>query len=139
MKNKRLQVGTLLKKYNLFEERFQTLDYHLRVLSLRAVNFVSFILGLSDLSEEELAYKVYELIDKADSESPNFDSTIYTSVARYGNRSLDYFGGDNHNIWDNGLFEDDGFGMSDNYADKFSKSVERHYENNGPKLIKIKD
>lgn len=108
---KEITVKDLLKKYKLYTTQIININYHLNVMWCEAQYLVFKVVGLTGLTEEELAKVLYELILKCDSNNPNYDVKIDEEMTRRGNSTDVFYGGRNHNKWNNGLFEDDGFGF----------------------------
>ena len=86
----KLSVENLLKKYNLYTKDIDIINYHLNVMWCEAEHLVFKITGLTDLTEDELAIILYNLILKCDASNKNYDSKIDEEMTRIGNRANIY-------------------------------------------------
>ena len=127
-----MKVGNLLKKYNLYDERIKNINYHLDIFTLDAEYLVFKVLGIKNLTEKELANILLELINKCDMKNPYYDAKIDEEMTRIGIGTDKFYGGHNHNIWNNNNFSDDGFGFGteptslyDDYIDSQSNGRSR--------------
>lgn len=117
MKYKKLIIENLLKKYGLYSEEIKNIDFHMNILKSDAKELVARLSrdGLVsleiELTEEELAKLILELMLKCDVNNPNYNTKLDEEMTRIGMKTDHFLGGHNKNIWNNGFFEDDGFGF----------------------------
>lgn len=135
MKNsKKIKVNDILTKYNLLDKKLSALaGNHLNILKKDFDEFIAFLKkeNIIDISncktEKDFAEKIFEIIEKCDSTNSKYDDDIYMKIAKYGNHYI-INGGHNHNIWANGMFEDDGFGLGKTNTDLYDDYIDS--ENN---------
>ena len=129
-KKKNIKVNEILSKYNLLDKKLGALaGNHLNILKKDFDEFIAFLKkeGIIDISncntEKDFAQKIVEVIEKCDPSNPKYDDDVYMKVARYGNR-YNINTGHNHNIWANGMFSDDGFGLSNTNTDLYDDYID---------------
>lgn len=108
-----MKIKYLLKKHDLYANDIKYWciqlginDYDVDDIIFRAIGMDS-----KDLSSEEKAKLLLELISMCDSNNPNFDFQVYRNMSAINYETNLYYPGHNHNKWNNGLFGDDGFGL----------------------------
>lgn len=109
--NKEKTVKELLKRYKLYTDQIKNINYHLNIMWCEARILLHRVTGQMISNEEDLAKILYNLILKCDANNPNYDAKLDEEMTRRGNSTDKFYGGKNHNKWNNGLFEDDGFGF----------------------------
>lgn len=129
-KKENIKVSEILLKYNLLDKKISALaGNHLNILNKDFDEFIAFLKkeGIIDISdckiEKDFSQKIFEVIEKCDSRNPKYDDNIYIKVAKYGNH-YNISTGHNHNIWANGMFSDDGFGISNTNTDLYDDYID---------------
>ena len=90
-----IQVKNLLNKYNLYTKEIQHINYHLNVGWCNASMLVKKVVGLENLTEEELVQIVYGLILKCDSTREDYDYKIDEEMTRIGLKTNKFYGKNN--------------------------------------------
>ena len=126
-KDKKITVSNLLNKYDLYTKQVVNVIYHLNIRSCNASEFVYTFTKKSNLTEEEMAKEIYNLIIRCDENSKSYDSKLDEEITRYGTRSNVFYGGHNKNIWNNGMFEDDGFGFGTEPTSIYDDYIDSDY------------
>ena len=140
---KEIIVKDLLGKYGLLDKNILLLGDSLGVLSKEAEYLLLklFMCGLikmppelSKSNELEIAALISELIKKCDADSADFDENLYIEMNRIGFKTDKFYGGHNHNKWNTGTFEDDGFGFGTEPLSLYDDYVDSEYESENKKI-----
>lgn len=125
---RKIKVSDLLRKYNLNTKQVYNILYHLNIGGCDSDLLVYSILKQSNLSEEELAKTIYDLILKCDDSTVDYDKNLDEEITRFGTRASAFNGGHCHNKWNNGMFEDDGFGFGTEPTSLYDDYVDSNFE-----------
>jgi len=127
-----MKIGDLLRKYGLLSKEIVDINYHMNALHCDVKHLKSIVPELFDKNGEELALCIKEIFDKCDSSNPEYDAKLDEEMTRMGLKTDVFYPGYNHNKWNNGMFEDDGFGFGtepsslyDDYIDSMSDEEHR--------------
>ena len=124
-----MKIRSLLNSQNLLTEEIKNINYHMNLLDCDIEKLKREFPILNDKSKRKLALLVVELFKKCDSASPNYDFKVDVAMTRIGLETDKFYGVHNYNKWNNGMFEDDGFGFGievtgsyDDYIDSQTNS-----------------
>ena len=126
-KENKITVHKLLNKYNLYTKQIGIVIYHLNIKNCNASDLVYTFTKKSGLTEEEMGKEICNLIIRCDENSKSYDSKLDEEITRYGTRSNVFYGGHNKNIWNNGMFEDDGFGFGTEPTSIYDDYIDSDY------------
>lgn len=123
-----MTVEKLLKKYKLYTKSIIEINRILNVMWCDADYLAFKVAGATGLTEKQLAELIYKLILKSDVTNPEYDAKINEEMIRVGFRTNIFPGGQNHNKWNNGLFEDDCFGFGRTATDLYDEYQDSDFE-----------
>ena len=114
-----LSVGNLLRKHNLYTKDVDIINYHLNVMWCGAEYLAFKVTGLTDLTEDELATVLYNLILKCDASNKQYDPKIDEEMTRIGNRANVYPDGFRKGASHKFMLKDEGFTFPDEPISKY--------------------
>lgn len=112
-------IGKLLKKHNIKDIVLGGIIWHLNIEDVPIQKILDVCEINSDLSEQEIAIELANIIRSCSSTSLNYNPEIYKKLMNLGNEYFIVRGTYNHNLWDNSMFEDDDFGFSNKNTDYY--------------------
>lgn len=124
-----MKVKDFLRKYNVLSKEISNVDFHMNLLNVDLEELKRRIPELKDKNDQEVLKYISLIFKKCDSSSPEYDSKLDEEMVRIGLRTDKFYGGHNNNIWNNGMFHDDGFGFGTEpisiYDDYIDNEAER--------------
>lgn len=109
--NNNIRLGKLLEKNELLTQSRFDLAENISLLDRNLIDIISCFPEMNEMSRKEQANYIAELIDNSIMTNENYDSKIEEKLIRFGLRTDKFYGRHNHNLWNNGYFEDDYFGF----------------------------
>ena len=106
-----MTVKDFLRKYNVLSKEISNVDFHMNLLNVDLEELKLRIPELKGKNDQEVLKYLSLIFKKCDSSSPEYDSKLDEEMVRIGLRTDKFYGGHNNNIWNNGMFHDDGFGF----------------------------
>ena len=141
MKDK-ITVKNLLKKYDFLDKEVVVLNNQLGILGheanylllkLSRSGVITLPSNFSEISELEVATLILELIKRCDVNNPNYNKTIAEEMIRIGFETSKFYGGHNHNKWNTGTFQDDGFGFGTEPLSLYDDYIDSQWEDESSK------
>ncbi len=127
MEKRNKRVVDLLKERQLLNDEIADVNYHMNLLSCNVDYLNTKIPSLFDKDDNEIANFVVDVFTKCDARHESYDPKIDETMTRIGLKTDVFYPGKNPNLWNNGMFHDDGFGFGteatsiyDDYIDSMS-------------------
>ena len=144
MSNKGNKVKDILKAYGLYNDELARINYHLNIFGCDLKTLITklskngIMVTSKNITEEEMAYIIEDLIRKCDMNNPEYDSKIDEEMTRIGHKTDQFDCSHKCSKWNNGMLSDDGYGTGSEIMDIYDSCVDSMNESVKVKSIGTK-